>query len=128
MTFTFPRDNKPVAINGVAIGFVLLVVVLVFLIFSFVPPWYKSLNVKEKVGEYVSGYTHNGFDSERFSESLAKELEKMGVDVNPSDIEIEVTKDRFITIVFSYEDIVRYPFVKRITRLKYHIKVKRKLS
>lgn len=124
-----PSKREYGGINGPTIAFILVLVVGVFLVLTFVPPWYKTLTAKERIGEVISGMSAAGADEEGIQEKIVEALNAMGVDVGHGDVEVRIEKKtRFANVSVNWKATIRYPLIRKTTSIHFAFKVRRKLS
>ncbi len=104
-----------------------LLVIAAYLILTFLPPWYKSWKAKNLMGEAVAGVTTDGLSEEALKTTIVGRLNKIGVDIAESDVELEINKEtRFIKVNVDWKARVKYPFTKKYTTINFYLKVRRK--
>ncbi len=128
-TYILSSSRREVgSVNGSWLAFALFLGITLFFALSYIPPWYKNLNVKERVGQILESQSAEGADEDAIAERIADELEKMKVRILAGDIEIEINRTtKFATVRFDWTAVIRYPFLKKHGRMKFHIKMTRRL-
>lgn len=108
---------------------IVLILVGAYLVLTFVPPWYKSWKAKNLMGETVAGMTVSGMDEYTLKENIVGKLNGIGVDVQESDVEVEVNNEtKTIVVRCDWQAKVKFPFTKKTTTINFHLKVSRKSS
>mgnify|MGYP000058625035 CR=1 FL=1 len=127
MNKIFKKRRESGEINWVWIAAGSVLFIGGYLIMTFIPPWYKSLQAKEQVGEVLSGTSTAALEEEHFRETVKGRLAKIGVDVDEADVELTVDREnkRVIAKVV-WRAVIKYPFTRKTRNMTFNIVVKRK--
>lgn len=108
---------------------VILLIAGAYVLFTYLPPWYKSWAAKDVIGEVIAGSNAAGASESGFRTSITSALNKMGIDVTEGDVSVEIDRDqKEVEVVVNWKAVFNFPFSRRTTKMDFQIKVKRKLS
>ncbi len=110
------------------IVFVLIIFLAGYAILTFVRPWYRSWKAKNLIGEAISGNSVQ-IDEDDLKDSIIKKLREVDIEVYPDEIELEIDRDtRWAKVHIVWNAPVTLPIIeKKITTIKFDLRVKRKL-
>jgi hypothetical protein len=124
-----PDARQLGAVNVPATALFLAILAGAYFAFAYISPWVKSLNAKSHVKEMLSGLTADDIDEDQLSESIQRELNAMNVDVDTSQIRIDLNREaRSIEVYIDWDATINFPFTGKHTKVLFKMEIRRKLK